>query len=181
MKILAISGSLRAASTNTALLRAIAARATSPMRITLEPGLDTLPLFSPDREGSLTPPEVLAFARRLAEADGVLVSSPEYVHALPGALKNAIDWLVSRDEIVGKPVVLAHASHRGDDMLSDLRRVLSTVTSGFAPDIFLRIPLMKLSPDDIARRCALPGCAAEIDAFLGRFAEFIAARTPERA
>ena len=65
----------------------------------------------------------------IARSDGVLVCSPEYVRGIPGGLKNAIDWLVSGDQIVGRPIALVHASHRGEDMLQALRAVLSTVSA----------------------------------------------------
>jgi chromate reductase, NAD(P)H dehydrogenase (quinone) len=91
------------------------------------------------------------FITLIRAAEGVIIASPEYVHSIPGGLKNAIDWLVSRDEIVSKPIALLHASHRGEDMLAQLRLVLATVSSGFAPEVFLRFALMKRSPEEIAR------------------------------
>ena len=51
-----------------------------------------------------------------------------------------MDWLVSRPELVGKPIALIHAAHRGEDVLADLRRVLATVSDGFAPEVFARFP-----------------------------------------
>ncbi|HHB81818.1 MAG TPA: NAD(P)H-dependent oxidoreductase, partial [Aliiroseovarius sp.] len=106
--MLAISGSLRAASTNTALLHALALSAPPSVRVELFDGLAGLPAFSPDLEGAATPQPVRRFAARIQAADGVVISCPEYARALPGAFKNAIDWLVSRDEIVSKPVALLH-------------------------------------------------------------------------
>jgi chromate reductase, NAD(P)H dehydrogenase (quinone) len=67
-------------------------------------------------------------------------------------LKNAIDWLVSREELIGKPIALAHASHRGDDMLGDLRRVLSTASDRFCEGVFLRMHLMKMTPEEVSAR-----------------------------
>ena len=99
-------------------------------------------------------------------ADGLIVSSPEYVRAIPGGLENAIDWLVLRDEIVAKPIVLAHASHRGDDMLASLRSVLSTVSSGFDGSRFLRLPLMGMAEAQVGAFCELPKNAKEIREFL---------------
>lgn len=177
MNILALSGSLRAASTNTSLLRALAALAEPPVQVTLFAGLADLPLFSPDREGDQTPAPVLAFAAAVRAADGLVVACPEYVHALPGAFKNAIDWLVSRDEIIDKPIALLHASHRGEDVLTDLRRVLGTVSTRFTPDIFVRFTLNKRTSDEIAAHFRDAGPASELHAFLNRFAAFIA--TPE--
>lgn len=173
MLLLAISGSLRAASTNTALLRALAGAATPPLEVALFQGLANLPLFSPDHEEN-TPATVLAFAANIARADGLIIACPEYIHALPGAFKNALDWLVSRPELIGKPIALLHASHRGEDVLADLRRVLATVSDRFAPDIFARFALGKLTPPEVADHMTQPTNRAALQAFLARFADFIA-------
>ncbi|WP_240655679.1 NADPH-dependent FMN reductase [Paraburkholderia phosphatilytica] len=111
MKILAISGSARRSSTNTALLMAMKEIAPPGVEVSVFHTLNVLPVFSPDSEGETTPPEVVRFLEQLAACDGIVISSPEYVRAIPGGLKNAIDWMVSRFEVVGKPVALAHASH----------------------------------------------------------------------
>lgn len=95
--------------------------------------------------------------------------------SIPGGLKNAIDWLVSRDEIVHKPVVLAHASHRGDDLLRSLRLVLRTVTTRFDEHHFLRIPLVARSPDDAQRILREPGNRALMRAFIDNFVGFVGA------
>jgi chromate reductase, NAD(P)H dehydrogenase (quinone) len=172
MKILAISGSAREASTNTILLAALRSRAPAGMAVSVFHRLDTLPVFSPDAQGERTPAEVNAFLDQVSAADGIVVASPEYVRAIPGGLKNAIDWMVARFEIVGKPIALAHASHRGDDMLASLRLVLSTVSDRFLADVFLRISLMGKSPEDAAAWLRLP----EHDA---RMADFLAALAAE--
>lgn len=149
MKLLAISGSTRAASTNTALLRWLAAQAGIGVTIDVHAELAELPVFSPDCEGFSTPASVRSFADKIVGADGIIISSPEYVRAIPGGLKNAVDWLVSRDELIEKPIFLVHASHRGDDMLDSLRMVLSTVSSRFDESIFLRLPLAGKIDKDI--------------------------------
>ncbi len=171
MKLLAISGSLRAASTNTALLKALALSAPDGVELELYQGLGTLPVFSPDLEHDLTA-SVQGFSAEIAACDGLIISSPEYIRAIPGGLKNAIDWLVSGEALIDKPVALAHASHRGEDVLESLRRVLTTVTTRFADDIFLRVPLMKQTPDEVATTMAMPERQAEAQAFLSAFATF---------
>lgn len=115
MRIVAISGSLRADSSNAALLRAAAALAPASMQVTLYEGIGTLPHFNPDidREGDIPPAAVAHLRALLGEADGVIISSPEYAHGVPGALKNALDWLVSSGELIDKPVVLVNASPNG--------------------------------------------------------------------
>jgi NAD(P)H-dependent FMN reductase len=175
MQLLAISGSLRAASTNTALLRVFAEVAAPQAEVTVFTGLGDLPVFNPDDEGDRTPGSVQRFSAAVAAADGIVVSCPEYVHALPGGFKNAIDWLVSRDEISGKPIAILHASHRGEDVLADLRRVLATVSDRFAPDVFATFPLRKMTPNQIAAHLAEPEQVARLAQFLAAFFDHIAA------
>jgi NAD(P)H-dependent FMN reductase len=131
--------------------------------------LDTLPVFSPDAEGEKTPIAVHEFIEAVSAADGIIISSPEYIRAIPGGLKNAIDWLVSRFEVIGKPIALVHASHRGDDMLASLRLVLSTVSSNFLEHLFLRIPLIGKSPEEVAESLRLSQYESQATSFLLSF------------
>jgi chromate reductase len=93
VRLLGISGSLRAASLNTALLHAAAARV--PAGTTLEAAtLHGIPLYDGDLEAaSGLPPAVQALKDRVRAADGVLLVTPEYNNGIPGVFKNAIDWL----------------------------------------------------------------------------------------
>lgn len=172
MKVLAISGSARSDSTNTAMLQAIRQVAAPRFDIRVFDQIGALPVFSPDLEGENTPRIIRDFMKAVDESDGLIVSSPEYVRTLPGGLKNAVDWLVSAEVIINKPVALAHASHRGDDMLATLRIVMATVTSNFNSEIFLRFPLMKKSPEAIREIVWAPVNRSRVDAFLEEFFEF---------
>jgi chromate reductase len=100
MKILAVSGSLRAASYNTALLRAAQELAPEEMEIEVF-GLGDLPFFNQDVEDRGDPTPVAAWKDAVRGADGVLIACPEYNGGLTAVLKNAIDW-ASR----GKPAPL---------------------------------------------------------------------------
>ena len=169
MKILAISGSARESSTNTALLRAMRKLAPVDVELLIIHNLNTLPIFSPDTEGKKTPMVVCEFLETVSVVDGIIISSPEYVRAIPGGLKNAIDWMVSRFEIIDKPISLVHASHRGDDMLASLRLVLSTVSSNFLENLFFRIPLIGKSPEEITEFLSQPEHESQITSFLHNF------------
>jgi NAD(P)H-dependent FMN reductase len=149
MWFLAISGSLRRASTNTALLEAMAAVAAPEIEVEICRSIGTLPIFNPDREGEETPPEVLEFAAAVADADGLILSVSEYAHGIPGGFKNALDWLVSRSEIPGKPVMLVSASHRGDFVRDALHEVLRTIATRLMPGPGLRVPLLGKKADEI--------------------------------
>ncbi|AJE80491.1 NADPH-dependent FMN reductase [Streptomyces albus] len=117
MKFLAFSGSLRKASLNTAVVRT--AQRLCPPGTTLEvyDRLGLLPYFNQDVESVQPPAEVLDFRARLAAADAVLISSPEYAHGTSGVLKNALEWVVGGGELVDKPtaVVTASPSMTGGD------------------------------------------------------------------
>jgi NAD(P)H-dependent FMN reductase len=110
MNILAISGSLRSSSSNTALLRAAAALAPEGMQITLYEGLGDLPHFSPEIDGEAPTASVEDLRARLRTSDGVIICTPEYAFGVPGSLKNALDWTVSSGEFPGKPVAAISAS-----------------------------------------------------------------------
>ncbi|VVD89809.1 NADPH-dependent FMN reductase [Pandoraea horticolens] len=181
MKLLAISGSSRRNSTNTALLMAMKGFVPADVKLSVFHRLDTLPVFSPDSEGNKTPPQVIEFLELVSASDGIIISSPEYARAIPGGLKNAIDWMVSRFEAVGKPIALAHASHRGEEMLASLRLVLSTVSDGFLEPLFLRVPLIGKSPEEIADMLSLRGYGSQISAFLSNFVEAIRLNHGEQA
>ncbi|WP_299376360.1 NADPH-dependent FMN reductase, partial [uncultured Kiloniella sp.] len=169
MKILAISGSGRKASSNTALLKAVSEIASPDHEVSVFSGVSELPVFSPDAENAPLPFPVQAFCNLIRKNDGLIISSPEYVRAIPGGLKNAIDWLVSRDEIIGKPIALMHASHRGDDMLKQLRLVLSTVSDGFRSDLFQEFEFMQLSPHEITQEMTKPSNQQKVAHFLKDF------------
>ena len=113
MRILAISGSLRTGSSNGTLLRAAAMIAPSGVEVVAYDGLGALPHFNPDLDdGDALPDVVSRFRKEIADADGLMISCPEYAHGVPGTMKNALDWLVGGVEITGKPVALVNASAR---------------------------------------------------------------------
>ena len=114
MRVLAISGSLRAGSHNTALLRAAAAMAPAGVEVELYLGLDRLPPYNEDHDTDAPPAEVARLRAQIAAADAVLISTPEYNGTIPGQLKHAVDW-ASRpygadSSLWGKPVVVIGAS-----------------------------------------------------------------------
>jgi NAD(P)H-dependent FMN reductase len=115
--IVAICGSLREESSNSALLRAAASVAPAGTNVVFYTALGELPHFNPDldEEGSTPLAEVQRLRELLIGADAILISSPEYAHGVPGAFKNMLDWLVSTGELVGKPVAVMNASPVGGE------------------------------------------------------------------
>ena len=113
MKILGISGSLQGASSNTVLLRHAGEVVPAGVEFATFDALGGLPHFNPDLDdldGGIAPPPVLDFRDRLRASRGVLFATPEYAHGMPGALKNALDWLVGSGELAGKPVAVLSAA-----------------------------------------------------------------------
>lgn len=92
MKILAISGSLRAASHNTALLRAAAELAPEGVEVELYENLESLPPYNEDRDTDQPPAEVQRLRDAIEDADAVLFATPEYNTTIPGQLKQVVDW-----------------------------------------------------------------------------------------
>ena len=111
MNIVAISGSLRKDSFNTALLRAMQSLAPSDMQITIA-DISGLPLYSQDAEASF-PPAAQVLKDAIEAADGVIIATPEYNRSISGVLKNAIDWASrpwGKNSFAGKPVLTAGVS-----------------------------------------------------------------------
>ncbi|MBC3920445.1 NAD(P)H-dependent oxidoreductase [Undibacterium sp. CY18W] len=128
MNILTICGSLRAASLNAMLLHAIRRLAPPDMLIQEFAGMADLPLFNPDLD-ACPPASVINFKQQIASADVVLIASPEYAHGITGVLKNALDWTVSSDVFVNKPVVVLNASPRAIHADAALREILTVMSA----------------------------------------------------
>lgn len=141
MNILAISGSLRAGSLNSMLLRATARLAPPDIRVDLYRELDTLPLFNPDLE-ALDPPPVARLRARIIAADAVLFASPEYAHGVSGVLKNALDWMVGNESFIGKPVGLFNASPRATIAQAALQETLATMAARIVPGACVTLPIL---------------------------------------
>jgi NAD(P)H-dependent FMN reductase len=152
MRVLAISGSIRANSSNGAIL--LAAKLCAPSvecEIVLAESLEVLPHFNPDLdgEGAVLPASVTRLRAALASTDGLLISTPEYAHGIPGVLKNALDWLVSGPEMVGRPVALFSGSAtEGSFAITALIEVLKTMSSNVVAEAIVSIPGVrtKISP-----------------------------------
>lgn len=141
MKILGLSGSLRAASIHSALLRAAARLAPPEVQLTVFHGVGELPLFNPDLEAQL-PSSVRALHAAVAASDALLIASPEYAHGVTGAIKNTLDWLVSFEPFVGKRVAVLNASPRAHHADAALRETLKTMSAEIVEPASLSVPLL---------------------------------------
>lgn len=141
MKVLALSGSLRATSLNSALLRTAAQLAPPEIEVTLCSVLGELPLFNPDLEGCV-PAGVAQLRAQVAAADALLIASPEYAHGVTGTIKNALDWLVSFEAFVNKPVAVLNASPRAHHADAALRETLKTMSAVVVEAASVSVPLL---------------------------------------
>jgi chromate reductase, NAD(P)H dehydrogenase (quinone) len=159
MRLLGISGSLRAGSHNTALLRAAGELLAPPARLELLVGVGDVPAYNEDDDTVTPPPSVVALRRAIASADALLIATPEYNASIPGALKNALDWAsrpfpanVLRD----KPAAVAGASTGMFGAVwaqAELRKVLRTAGARVL-DHELAVPHADTADDDLGKRLA---------------------------
>ena len=143
LRLLAISGSLRARSSNTSLLRLAIDVAPDDVEIVMYDGLATLPHFNPDDDVDVPPAPVLALRAQVGEADGLLFCSPEYAHGVPGSLKNALDWLVASVELPHKPVALLNASAWATHAQASLVETLTVMSTRIVHDACVTIPVAR--------------------------------------
>lgn len=147
VKILALCGSLRAASLNARLLRAAARLAPAGVRVEVYEGAGELPLFNPDREAEL-PAAVRRLHAAVAGADALLIASPEYAHGVSGVIKNLLDWLVSFEPFVGLPVAVLNASPRAHHAIDALRETLATMSARVVADASIALPVLGSGLDE---------------------------------
>ncbi|MGX7681971.1 NADPH-dependent FMN reductase [Jatrophihabitans sp. DSM 45814] len=152
VRILLVCGSLRAGSTNEAVLRTAAELTESPgngdeavaaVAMALYPGLADLPHFNPDDDRDPLPGSVTELRRALGSCEAVLFCTPEYAGALPGSFKNLLDWTIGGGEMYGKPVGWINASAGGgaQNAHASLRIVLGYAGTTIVEDACTAIPV----------------------------------------
>lgn len=148
--VLLISGSLRDGSTNTAVLRTVAEIGGDDIRTTLYGGMAELPHFNPDddREGQPVHDAVADLRAHIHQADALLLCTPEYAGALPGALKNLLEWTVGDASTYQKPIAWINASGPaaptgGADAHDSLRKVLGYVHAEIVDAACVRLALTR--------------------------------------
>lgn len=144
MRILLISGSTRAASSNTAALRTASAVAPAGIDTVLHLGLADLPAFNPDLDVDPLPPPVAELRAGIAAAGAVLFCAPEYAGALPGSFKNLLDWTVGGGEMYHKPVgwLTVAPEGRGDRAAAELAVVLGYLGTEVVEAACVRLTLV---------------------------------------
>jgi len=171
MNVLAIAGSLRAASINAAFCRAAARLAPPGLAVEVFSRLGALPLFNADLEPD-PPRAVLDFRAQVGEADALLIASPEYAHGVAGAMKNALDWLVSYEGFVAKPVAVVNTSPRARHAHEALLEVLATMSATLVREASIGVPLLGGCVTEEAM-VATPAIAAQIQGALACLGDFL--------
>jgi len=141
-------GSIRDRSTNKSLLDAVAEMAGDRFTLRSFP-IETLPHFNPDMDNEQVCDEVREFRHLIEAADGVLISTPEYVFSIPGVIKNTIEWTVSTTVFSDKPVAIITASTSGKQGHESLGLVMRTIYA-HVPDecrLLIQAPKSKLDSD----------------------------------
>lgn len=172
MHLLLVSGSTRAASTNTAVLRTAQVLAPVGVTTTLYGELSELPAFNPDDDRPPLNPTVSRLRAEVEAADALLFCTPEYAGALPGSFKNLLDWTVGGIGMDGKPVAWINVSSvaaptGGADAHASLAKVLGYVNAQIVEAACSRLPMTRQSigPDGLVSDPEVrAGIAATIDA-----------------
>jgi chromate reductase len=157
LKVLVICGSLRKGSYNAALARTLPELAPPDMKLITAPSFAAFPLYNADvQDASGFPADVEALARAIRDADGVLFVTPEYNWSMPGALKNAIDWLSRMKEqpFKEKPVAIQSASQGplGGARMQYHWRMSMTFVGAFifgTPEVFVGLAQTKFDKETL--------------------------------
>ena len=183
MKIIALSGALRRASYNTALLRAAIALAPEGVTIELRT-LHGIPLYDGDVEAQGIPEAVTKLREEICAADALLISTPEYNNAIPGVLKNGLDWL-SRPSGEGaklfgaKPTGLIGATPGGFGTVQSQDALLSVFRT-FGSDFWMAGRLMVSKAGavfDADGNLVDDKVLGQLDQFVRGFVEFVQKRS----
>lgn len=151
MNLLAISGSVRSGSYNLALLRAMKEICPKDMSVTVYDQIKEIPIFDPEIDDSNIPDSVCSLISMMRKSDGVIISTPEYAHGVPGALKNTLDWLVSSDALILKPIVVTSVSTSGLGGVrshSPLVLILSAMNTNVVVEGSMNIPYAQSKFDE---------------------------------
>jgi NAD(P)H-dependent FMN reductase len=175
-RIVGINGSLRRVSINGAVIDAAVDLAPGDVVVEGYRGLADLPPFNPDIEDAAASEPVRSLRQTLAQADALVISSPEYAHGVPGVLKNALDWVVGSGELIDKPVAVFNASTRARHAWESLVETLTTMSAVVVREASITLPLDGRRPD----AAALAADAAVADAIRTALASLAAAVASRR-
>ena len=148
IELLALSGSLRKASYNSAAIKALKILSPPNIKITIG-AINELPLFNPDREDEHIP-ALATLSTAIKNSRGLIIASPEYAHGISGPMKNALDWLVGSTDFPNKPIMLINTSPRASYAQQNLKEVLTTMSGNIVEASCLSIPLLGTELDALS-------------------------------
>lgn len=146
--ILAISGSLRTGSSNHAILNYLYKLVPPNINYTIFEGLAQITHFDPGLDNDNPPGAVTTLRKLIADADGIIICTPEYAYGVPGTLKNALDWTVSSGSLSEKPVALITASTGGENAHAALLLILDALNARVTNETTLLISFIRSKMDE---------------------------------
>lgn len=141
--ILAIIGSASQNSANLKIVETIKELMHDEFDVIVFDQLKTLPHFDPELSINNTPDVITSFRNLVAQADGMMICTPEYVFSMPSGLKNAIEWCISTTVFSDKPTGLITASASGEKGHEQLQLIMKTAMAKFNEQTTLLIPGVK--------------------------------------
>ena len=145
--IFAISGSLRAGSSNHNILRFLKNLAPEDIGFTIYDSLATIPPFDPGNDQDWAPEPIFELRSFIKHADAIIICTPEYAFGVPGQLKNALDWTVSSGSLDSKPTALITASTGGKNAHAALQLILGALGANLSENTKLLIPFIRSKMD----------------------------------
>lgn len=149
-RILLISGSLRARSSNGAVVETAASLDLPEIETALYDGIPRLPHFNPDDDFDPLPATVIELRAQIERANGLMFCTPEYAGALPGSFKNLLDWTIGGPEMHEKPVAWINCAQpgRGLNAIDSLKKVLGYASTTIVEEACIELPV---PPDAIGK------------------------------
>ena len=141
--VVALIGSAATSSANHILVEYIRSEARDIFQVIVYDQLKTLPHFDPDQSLEHTPSEITGLRNFIQDADGIIISTPEYVFSIPSGLKNAIEWCVATTVFSGKPLGIITASTSGIKGHEELQLIMRTLMATFTSETTLLIQGIK--------------------------------------
>ena len=141
--VVALIGSAATSSANHILIHYIRSEAKDIFQVIVYDKLKTLPHFDPDQSLEHTPSEITEIRKLIHNADGIIISTPEYVFSIPSGLKNALEWRVATTVFSGKPLGIITASTSGLKGHEELKLIMRTLMATFTPETTLLIQGIK--------------------------------------
>ena len=141
--ILGICGSASQNSTNLSILKCVGKQFESDFNFEVIASLTELPNFKTELTDKNTPQKIINLRKTIEEADGIIISTPEYVFSVPSCLKNMIEWCVSTTVFSNKPISVITASSSGEKGHEELKLILETIQANLSEETTLLIQGLK--------------------------------------